>query len=256
MLPILQVGPLAIQLPGLLLLAGVWVGSTLTEKQANRLRLPAATLGNMIFLGLVAGLISARLWYALRYLSVYLDNPLSLLSLNPTTLAPVEGAFTGVLVSLVYAQRKGLPRWVTLDALTPGLAAFAVALGFSHLASGDAFGAPAQVPWAIELWGARRHPSQVYETLLGGVVLAAVMEARLRASFPGFLFIGWVALAAGSRLFLEAFRGDSVIVLGTLRLAQLVSLALLLTVMLGLHLRARVFAAPASAAGPARPDRR
>jgi prolipoprotein diacylglyceryltransferase len=239
MLPVLQVGPLAIQLPGLLLLAGVWLGASLVEKQAPRLKIPAAALNNMIFLALVLGLISARLWYALRYLSVYLENPLSLLALNPTTLAPAEGALTGMLAALIYAQRKRLPLWGTLDALAPGLAAFSLAVGFSHLASGDAFGAPADLPWSIELWGARRHPSQIYEILLAGLVFAVILEARLHAPFPGFLFLGWMVLTAASRLSLEAFRGDSVVVLGAVRLAQLISLGLLLAALLGLHLRAR-----------------
>ena len=239
MLPVLQVGPLAIQLPGLLLLAGVWLASSVIEKQAPRLKLSSAILSNMIFLGLVVGLVSARIGYALRYLNVYLENPLSLLALNPTTLAPAEGALSGMLAALIYARRKGLPLWGTLDALAPGLAVFSLALGFSHLASGDAFGAPADLPWAIELWGARRHPSQVYEVLLAGVVFGVILEARLRAPFPGFLFLGWMVLAAASRLSLEAFRGDSVIVLGAVRLAQLLSLGLLLAALLGMHLRAR-----------------
>jgi prolipoprotein diacylglyceryltransferase len=193
MLPVLQVGPLAIQLPGLLLLAGVWLASTVIEKQAPRLKLSAGALSNMIFLGLVVGVLSARLWYALRYLRVYLENPLFILALNPTTLAPAEGAITGMLAAGIYAQRKGLPRWGTLDALAPGLAVFSLAMGFSHLASGDAFGAPANLPWAIDLWGARRHPSQIYEILLAGVVLAVILEVRLRAPFPGFVFLDWMA---------------------------------------------------------------
>lgn len=241
MLPILQVGPLAIQLPGLLLLAGVWVGSSVIEKQARRLRLPVTALSNMVFIGLVAGLLGARLWYVARYLNVYMDNPLSLLSLNPTTLAPAEGMLSGLLVALIYSQRKGLPLWATLDALAPGLAVFTVAYGFADLASGDAFGAPNDLPWSIDLWGARRHPSQIYEILLAGLIFAAIREVGLRPPFPftGFLFLAWAVLAAASRLFLEAFRGDSVIVLGTLRLPQLVSLSVLLGAMLAMHLRAR-----------------
>jgi prolipoprotein diacylglyceryltransferase len=241
MLPVLQIGPLAIQLPGLLLLAGVWVGSSVTEKQARRLRLPVATLSNMIFLALLVGLLSARLWYALRYLSIYLENPLGVLALNPSTLAPAEGALTGMLAAVIYAQRRHLPLWATLDALAPGLAVFAVAYGFTNLASGDGFGAPSDLPWAIELWGAHRHPTQIYEILLAGLIFASIRELGLRPPFPfsGFLFLAWVALAAVSRLFLEAFRGDSVIVLGILRSAQLVSLGVLLGAMLAMHLGAR-----------------
>ena len=64
-------------------------------------------------------------------------------------------------------QRRHLPLWRSLNALTPSLSAFPVSVGVAHLSSGDAFGTPASMPWAIELWGARRHPTQVYEILLG-----------------------------------------------------------------------------------------
>lgn len=239
MFPILRIGPLALQLPGLFLLAGVWVGTWLLDGQAPRRKLSAGVLNNLVFIGLVAGLLGGRLWYALRFLEVYLENPGGLFSLNPSTLAPVEGTLTGIIAAAIYGGRKRLPLWDTLDALAPSLAAFAVAFGLAHLSSGDAFGAPSDLPWAIELWGTRRHPSQVYEVLAGGVVTLAVWRLSEHPPFPGCLFFTWLGLAAASRLFLEAFRGDSVIVFGTLRSAQLVSLGLLLGAMLGLHLLAR-----------------
>ena len=109
MLPILQVGPLAIQFPGLILLGGVWVAVSLTDREALRRELNSSALSNMILIALVAGLISARIWYAIQFLDVYLDNPISLVSLNPTTLAPIEGALTGLAAGAYYGYRKGLP---------------------------------------------------------------------------------------------------------------------------------------------------
>lgn len=236
MLPILQIGPIAIQLPGLILLAGVWLAVSLTDREAPHYRLKASVLSNMILIGLVVGIFGARLWYALRFIEVYLDNPLSLISLNPTTLAPVEGALTGLAAAAYYGYRKGLPLWPTLDALTPGLALFGIAVGFAHLASGDAFGSVTELPWAIELWGAQRHPSQVYEVILAALVFWVIWEVRHKTPVAGFLFLTWVALAALSRLILEAFRGDSVVAFESLRSAQLVSLFVLAAALMGLHL--------------------
>ncbi|GMR10708.1 MAG: prolipoprotein diacylglyceryl transferase [Anaerolineae bacterium] len=239
MLPILQVGPLAIQFPGLLLLAGVWIGSWLIDREAPRHKLPSGVLSNLVFIGLVVGLLGARLWYAARFASVYIENPTGLFSLNPSTLAPVEGALTGLVAMVVYGQRKQLPFWRTMDALALGLAALAIAVGLANIASGDAFGAPADVPWAIDLWGARRHPTQIYEVLLAVAVFFAIWRLRQKSLAPGILFLAWLSLAAASRLFLEAFRGDSVIVFDALRLPQLLGLAILLAAMAGIQLRAR-----------------
>ena len=99
MLPILQVGPLAIQLPGLILLAGVWIAVSLTDREAPRYSLKPSTLSNMILIGLVVGIFSARPWYAIRLVDIYMDNPRSVWSLNPTTRATREGALTGRAVA-------------------------------------------------------------------------------------------------------------------------------------------------------------
>jgi len=239
MFPILQIGPLALRLPGLFLLMGIWAGTYLIDREAPRHKVSAAALNNLVLYGLVAAIVSARLVYALRYLSIYADDPLSLFSLNPSTLAFTEGILIALIVVLAIGQRQHLAFWPTLDALTPSLALFAVFIGVAHLSSGDAFGAPTSVRWAIELWGARRHPTQVYELILATLAFVGVGRLRRMPAFPGFLFLAWLAMATGSRLFLEAFRGDSVIVLGVLRAAQLESLAVLTAAMAGLHFRAR-----------------
>jgi prolipoprotein diacylglyceryl transferase len=239
MFPILQLGPLAIQVPGLILLVGVWIALNLVEREAPRYKLSAGTLSNLILVGLIAGIVGARLWYAVRFIDVYIENPLSLFSLNPSTLAAEEGMLTGLIAAVVYGGRKDLRLLQTLDVLTPGLAVFGLALGFSHLSSGDAFGAPSSLPWAIELWGEGRHPTQVYEILVALLSLALVWRIRKWKVFSGFLFLSWLGLAALSRLLIEGFRGDSVIVFGSLRSAQVVSLVVLVLVMVGMHLQGR-----------------
>ena len=239
MLPILQVGPLAIQMPGLILLAGVWIAVSLTDRETPRYSLKPSTLSNMILIGLVVGILSARLWYAIRFFDIYLDTPLSIFSLNRTTLASLEGVLTGLAVAAFYGYRKGLPLWPTFDVLTPGLAAFGLAVGFSHLARGDAFGMETSLPWAIELWGAQRHPTQIYEVLAAGFIFWLIWEIRRKTQVAGFLFLIFVALTALSRLVIEAFRGDSIIAYGSIRNAQLGSLVVLAVALIGMHLLSR-----------------
>ena len=144
MYPFLRLGPFLLQLPAVALLVGVWVGMSLTEKEAARLNLPPAVVSNLIMVGFIGGIVGARLAYAARYLEIYLANPLSLLSLNVNTLAISDGLVFGLAVAALYGWHKKLPLRPTLDALAPGLAAFMVALGVSHFLSGDAYGAPAK----------------------------------------------------------------------------------------------------------------
>lgn len=227
MFPFLRLGPFLLQLPGLALLAGVWVGSSLAEKEASRLKLHTTQVNNLIFLGLAAGVIGARLAYAARYLNIYLDNPASLLALNGNTLAVFDGLAIGLAAALLYGRRKKLPFRPTLDALAPGLAAFMVFIGVAHFLNGDAFGAPANLPWSIYLWNEYRHPSQVYEIMAALGVLFIFYRRLFKSIGNGINFLLVVALSAAARVFLEAFRGDSSIWPGGFRSAQIIGLFIL-----------------------------
>jgi prolipoprotein diacylglyceryltransferase len=165
--------------------------------------------------------------YAARYLNAYLDNPISLFALNPNTLSPGDGIIIGALVATIYGSRKKLSLRPTLDALAPGLAAFLVSLAVAHFLSGDAFGAPTEVPWAIYLWDEYRHPTQIYETLIALGVFALVLKRPLGQPGQGISFLLVAALSAFARLFLEAFRGDSLIWTGGFRAAQVTNLFVL-----------------------------
>jgi len=239
MFPILQIGPLAIQLPGLLLLVGLWIGTQIAERETARYKLDSGLISNMIFIALAAGIIGARLGYALKYIDLFLSEPLNLLALNPNTLSTMEGIVVGLIAAVIYAQRKGLSLLPTLDTLALGAAVFTIFVALAHLSSGDAFGASTTVPWAIELWGADRHPSQIYELLFAVSVMLVILQVRKTRAFSGFIFTQFVVFAAISRLFLEGFRGDSSIVFGIIRSAQLISFAVMIFALIALHLLSR-----------------
>ncbi len=223
MLPSLQLGPLAIQLSGLLILAGIWLGLSLAERHAARFGVKPADLSSLTLIALLAGLVGARLSFVLRYPAAFAANPLSIFSINPGLLDPFGGLAAALLAALIFGQRKHLPLWGSLDALTPALAVFMLFAGLAHLASGAAFGAPSTLPWALSLWGERRHPSQVYEIIAAATILALLWPGRAwaRSARPGVYFLAFVAASAAARLFLEAFRGDSQLVFANLRAAQL-----------------------------------
>ncbi len=228
MLPILQIGPLAIQTPGLILLLGLWLALSVSERAAARLGLNPTLIDNLTFAVLIGGLLGARLGYVVRYPEAFAASPASLVSPNPGLLDTWGGLAGAALVGLIYAQRKGLRLWPTVDALAPGLAVFGVALSLADLASGAAFGAVTSLPWGIELWGATRHPAQVYAILAAALVLLVLWPGgnlfrRLSAIASGLVFWTFSALSALSRLFLEAWRGDSVLVFGGLRQAQIIA---------------------------------
>ena len=239
MLPVLHIGPLALQTPGLILLIGLWLGLTLAEKRAHRHAIHPNQIYTYSFAVLVAGALTARLTYVVRFSSVFASDPSSLISLNPDLLDPWGGLIGAALVTLFYKIRDKLNIWTLLDALTPALAVLAVATNLSNLASGDGYGAPSTVPWAIFLWGEWRHPAQIYEMIAAAAVLAACWLYKGHAvNQAGVYFLRFLAVTAAARLFFEAFRGDSALITGGLRSAQIIAWAIL-AICLGLLGRMR-----------------
>ena len=229
MFPVIQIGSLAVQTRGLILLAAFWAASWIAGRAAKRLGLRGDDVYNLGFYGLLAGLLGARLGYVIQYWPVYRDDLGATFALNLNTLSPVAGALVALAVAYWYARRKGIANRRLLDALAPSLAAFVAGLALADLASGDGYGAPAQLPWSIDLWGELRHPAQIYH-LLAAIGIGIVVW-RASRPFDGAHFGLFVALYAASRLFLESFHSDSETFAG-LRVVQVWGLIALIVALL------------------------
>ncbi len=206
----------------ILLLAALWIGLVLAEKHAERHNISKDSLNNIVYYCLFGYILCGRLLYAVSNFSAFAQSPLSIFSLNLDLFDPLAALAVAVIVGFVYGARQKLPFWSTLDALTPVFAVLAIGLSLSHLAAGTAFGSPTDLPWGVELWNAKRHPTQIYE-LLAFLFIFGLIWHRKIDSPAGSSFLLFAALTAGARLFFEAFRGDSTLIFGELRLAQIIA---------------------------------
>ena len=227
MFPILQIGPLAIQVPGLLLLAGLWIGLSLSERlllEGKQRMMQPQDISNIALLSLAAGAIGARLGYALRFPSAFSLNPVDLISLSPALLDPWFGLLAGFIAATAYSQRKRLPARLLLDVFTPLMATLTAALFLGNLASGNDYGLPTNLPWAINLFGALRHPAQIYDFVLALLALALLWVRRPDYLLgDGKLFLTFLAITSASRLLLDAFHASSPTVLDGWRVIQIVA---------------------------------
>ena len=206
----------------ILLLAALWLGLILAEKRAERHGISKDSLKDIVYYGLFGYILGGRILYALSNFPAFAQSPLSIFSLNLDLFDPVAALVVAVIVGFAYGSRHKLPLWSTLDAVTPLFATIAIGLSFSHLAAGTAFGSPTELPWGIELWNATRHPSQIYE-LIASLIIFSFIWLRKTDSPRGSSFLLFVGLTASVRLLLEAFRGDSILIFGGLRLAQIIA---------------------------------
>jgi phosphatidylglycerol:prolipoprotein diacylglycerol transferase len=206
----------------ILLIAALWLGLYVSEKRAERDAISKDALSNIIFYSLIGFVAGGRILFVLANLSAFTRSPLSIFSVNVDLFDSIAALAVAILVGLAYGQRHRLPLSSMLDALTPVFASLAIGLSLSHLAAGTAYGSPTNLPWGMVLWNATRHPTQIYELIASVIVFSTIWFCKA-ASPAGSDFLLFIALTAGARLFLEAFRGDSTLLLGGIRLAQVIA---------------------------------
>jgi phosphatidylglycerol:prolipoprotein diacylglycerol transferase len=211
MLPILSIGRLSIQTSGLIAILAIWIGFGQIERYAKRRGLNPDTYSTMIMIALIAGVIGARVAYVVQNANFWQDLT-AFVSISPTMFDPLSGVLVGLLAAFIYGSRKKLPFWISLDLFTPGLAVWMIALGLMHLANGDSFGSPAQLPWSIYLYGA----------------MFIWPLKQQKDAIAGARFLLFSLLSAFARLFLEYFHGDSAVIGGMIRSAQITSLLIVI----------------------------
>ncbi|MCS7221445.1 MAG: prolipoprotein diacylglyceryl transferase [Anaerolineae bacterium] len=227
MVPVIQLGRLALPTRPLLWLLAFYAGLWLAEREATRRGLRGDLVWNAGFLGLAIGLASGRLAYVVQHWEAYQRDWRAIFSLEPGAIAPIASFAAGIAAGLIYLARARLLVVDMADAVAPGLA---LALALIHLGdflSGDAYGIPTRMPWAISLWSERRHPVQLYEMSVMLITLAILWRRRGIAR-PSHL--AWtMALGYGvARLLFEPFRAESWLWPGGYRGAQVLGLLIAL----------------------------
>jgi phosphatidylglycerol:prolipoprotein diacylglycerol transferase len=241
-----SIGPFAVRWYALAYIAGlifaIWYAKRLVgNKTLWADRKPTLTPQQVddLFIWIALGVIlGGRIGYVVFYNPLhFLNHPLDIVKMWEGGMS-FHGGFLGVVVALlIYGKRHG----ATLDRLLDlGAAATPVGLGLGRLANfinGELYGRPGNVPWAMifphDPLQVPRHPSQLYEALLEGLVLFLIVRIathRFAAlAHPGRA-AGLFALGYGlSRIIVEFFREPDIQLgyfLGFITMGMILSLPL------------------------------
>jgi phosphatidylglycerol:prolipoprotein diacylglycerol transferase len=224
MFPTIPIGSIVLPTYPFFLLLAFWLGLWLAAYQARRLGVDGDHVYNAGLYGLLAGIIGARLWFVVTHWRNYRTDLSQIFSLSRSALAIEGGLIVVGLVALIYLQRNKIPGGAFLDAVAPGLALALMVSNIGAFLGGELLGAAANLPWAVEIAGAARHPVQLYEALSNLVILAALYLKPYRP-WPGFQFWLWLFLYGTSRLFLEVLRAQPDLTVGGYLTVQIVALA-------------------------------
>lgn len=186
-----RLGPLSVHWYGLMYVLGfvqlMWLGRRQLVRRPD-LGLPGSIIDDLVFWGVIGVVLGGRLGYVLFYKPAeYLADPLSMLQVWHGGMS-FHGGFLGVLVAVWWVAHRHRLRWLVLTDFIAPLVPLGLAFGrLGNFINAELWGRPTDLPWGVVfplVDATPRHPSQLYEAALEGVVLFALLwwfSARQRA---------------------------------------------------------------------------
>ena len=190
---------------------------------------------------IIFGVICARLYYVVLNLDYYLVRPSEILALWHGGIS-IHGALLGGFVAgVIYLKKKNLPILSYADVITYGLVLGQAIGRWGNFFNSEAFGTPCDLPWKLYIAPMYRpveyfsysyfHPTFLYESLwcIFVFLILFFVVRKYQKTRSGLIFFSYLILYSIGRFLIEGIRTDSVLNVGSVPIAQIVSVIVLLT---------------------------
>lgn len=208
----IALGPLAVRWYGLMYLIGFLLFIVLGRRRAAQFPqrgFSKQSLDDLLFYGVLGVILGGRLGQVIFYEpGYYLSHPLEILAVWKGGMS-FHGGFLGVLAAMaLYARKLGRPFFDVMDFVAP-LVPLGLAAGrIGNFINGELWGRATDVPWAVAFPQhdmLPRHPSQLYQFALEGVVMFLLLWVYSSKPRPAGAVSGLFLIAYGLFRFLVEF---------------------------------------------------
>jgi phosphatidylglycerol:prolipoprotein diacylglycerol transferase len=232
MQPEIHVGPLTLQTFGIMFSLAFLAAGAVIARRLVELGKPVDWAYEILFGGLIGGLVGARLYYIVQHWDTVQDDLLGNI-FSGAGLVWYGGVLGGALGVAIVAYRHDFLCLALLDLCAPALAlGYAIGRIGCQLSGDGDYGIASGLPWAMSYpdgtvpTDERVHPTPVYETLAMGLIAWLLWTWRDRFR-PGILFAVYLVLSGTERLLVEFIRRNDEVLLG-LTAPQIQSIVLIL----------------------------
>lgn len=223
------------------ILIALIVGGILFYKESSKKGLSNDDIIDIIFYGVLIGIIGARIYYVIFNLDYYLKSPLEILMIWNGGLAIHGGLIATLLFLIFYSKNKKINILLLLDIMVVSVI-IAQSIGrWGNFFNREAFGRiislsklesmhlPKFIINGMYINGSYREPTFLYESILnliGFIIMLIVRKIKnIKTGTITSIYLIWYGLV---RVIIESFRADSLMV-GNLKIAQLVSIIFIIS---------------------------
>jgi len=246
---IFEIGPFIIRWYGLLIASAILIGVTLSQYLAQRRGINPDLLGDLVIWLVLGAIPGARIYYVLFEWQQYAQRPEDIIAIWKGGIAIHGAIIGGTIATLIFSRINKISVWQLLDLVAPSLILGQAIGRWGNFFNSEAFGKPTDLPWKLYIPLNNRpsgylnyeyfHPTFLYESFWNLGVFAIIIglffwglrnKDRLKTGTLAFVYL--ISYSVG-RFWIEGLRTDS-LMLGFLRIAQVVSLSAIAIGILGL----------------------
>jgi phosphatidylglycerol---prolipoprotein diacylglyceryl transferase len=234
-----SLGPIQIHWYGVIIGVGIALALFLAMREGERRGLHKDIFPDLMLWAIPIAIISARIYYVAFEWDYYSQNPGDIIKIWNGGIA-IHGALIGsVITAIVFSRKKNISFWKLADIAAPSIILGQAIGRWGNFINQEAHGGevtrsfleglflPEFIINQMYIDGVYYHPTFLYESIwniVGFVLLMSLRRVNLR---QGEIFLSYVIWYSIGRFFVEGMRTDSLMLTESLRIAQTISIALI-----------------------------
>lgn len=226
---------------GIFISLGLLLGTILALREAKRIGFEEDNLLDLLIFAVPAAVIGARIYYVIFEWDYYKGDILKIVNIRGGGLAIHGAIIAAVITALIFCKIRKVNFWQIADITAPSIILGQAIGRWGNFVNQEAYGAPTDLPWAIVVNGQKVHPTFLYESIWNfGVFIFLLWYRKNKVQVKGEVFLLYLALYSVARFFIEGLRIDS-LMLGPIRVAQLISICLIVTAAIVFYTRRKKY---------------
>ncbi|MDF9478954.1 prolipoprotein diacylglyceryl transferase [Bacillus cereus] len=247
----IQFGPLTVYWYGIIIGIGILLGLILAIREGKKLQVPSNTFTDLVLYALPISILSARIYYVLFEWAYYKDHLNEVFAIWNGGIAIHGGLIGAIVTTIVFTKKRNISFWKLADIAAPSLILGQAIGRWGNFMNQEAHGGPVSRTFLESLRlpdtiinqmyinGSYYHPTFLYESIWNIIGFCTLLILRKGSLKRGEIFLSYLIWYSIGRFFVEGLRTDSLMLTSSLRMAQVMSISLIIISLLLMIYRRR-----------------
>lgn len=247
-----KLGSLNVKWYGVIMALAIIMAVSMAIVEGQKRQIASDDFIDLLLWAVPLGYIGARIYYVAFEWNYYVQHPDQIIAIWNGGIAIYGGLLFGLIVLIVFCYQRRLPAFLMLDIIAPGVMAAQILGRWGNFFNQEAHGGPTTIEFLqrlhlpafiieqMQINGVYYQPTFLYESFFNllGLILILFLRHRQHLFKQGEVFMLYLTWYSVVRFFVEGLRTDSLYLVGTIRVSQLLSLILFI-VTIGLFIYRR-----------------